>query len=88
MGFETIWTFLLAASSQDWTGNLLRYLELDLVWILIFVSVLLNSLKPPELFHCECLYIQSRPHQHSELVVGVLLNWEKLLTAFASILLN
>ena len=30
-GFKTLWTFLLAASSQDWTGNLLRYLELDLI---------------------------------------------------------
>ena len=34
---------------QDWTGNLLRYLELDSVWILVFVNVLLNSLKPPEM---------------------------------------
>jgi len=45
IGFETLWTFLLEASSQDWTSNLLRYLELDLVWVLVFMSVLLNSLK-------------------------------------------
>jgi len=31
MGFQTLWTFVLAAGSQDWIGNLLRYLELDLV---------------------------------------------------------
>jgi len=49
MDFKTLWTFLLAASSQDWTDNLLRYLKLDLAWILVFVSVLLNSLKPPEM---------------------------------------
>ena len=36
MDFETLWTFLLAVSSQDWTNNLLRYFELDLVWTLIF----------------------------------------------------
>ena len=48
MGFETLWTFL-TASSQDWTDNLLKYLELDLDWVLIFVSVLFNSLKPPEM---------------------------------------
>ena len=49
MGFEILWTSHLAASSQDWTGNLLKYLELDLVKILVFVSILLNSLKPPEM---------------------------------------
>ena len=48
-GFETLWTCLLAAISQDWTGNLLRDLEFDLVWILAFVSVLLNFLKPSEM---------------------------------------
>ena len=57
-GFETLWTFLLAASSQNWTSNLLRYLKLDLVWILIFVSVLLNSLKPPEMLVVS-IYIRS-----------------------------
>ena len=49
MSFERLWIFLLAASSQNWTGNLLSYLELDLVWILVFMSILLNSLKPPEM---------------------------------------
>jgi len=32
--------------SHDWTGNLLRCPELDLVWISAFMSVLLNCLKP------------------------------------------
>ena len=36
------WTFVI------WTNNLLKYPELDLVWILIFVSILLNCLKPQE----------------------------------------
>jgi len=31
----------------DWIGNILRCPELDLVWILIFVSILLNWLKSP-----------------------------------------
>jgi len=35
--------------SQDWTNNLLRYPELDLVWIVVFMSILLNSLNPPEI---------------------------------------
>ena len=35
-------------SRLDWTGNLLRYLKLDLIWISGFVRILLNFLKPPE----------------------------------------
>jgi len=34
--------------SRDWTGNLLRCPELDLVWISVSVSVLFNYLNPPE----------------------------------------
>jgi len=36
----------------------------------------------------ECLDTQSRPHRYSELVVSVLLNWERLPTAFTSVLLT
>ena len=36
----------LILSSHDWIDSLLRCPELDPVWILIFVSVLLNCVKP------------------------------------------
>jgi len=39
--------FELHVGSNDWTDNLVNCSELDLVWILVFVSVLLNYLKPP-----------------------------------------
>ena len=35
--------------SHEWISNLLSCSELDLVWILAFVSELLNCLKPPEI---------------------------------------
>ena len=73
-GFKTLWTFLLAANSQNWTGNLLRYLEFDLVWISGLVSVLLKLFEATRDDRCKCLDTQSRPHRYSELVVGVLLN--------------
>jgi len=31
---------------HDWSSNLLKYPELDPVWILVFMSILLNCLKP------------------------------------------
>jgi len=65
---------LLAASSRDWTGNLLRYLELDLVWFFVIMSILLNSFEATRDDHRECLNTQSRPPRCSELVVQVLLN--------------
>jgi len=34
------------------------------------MSVLLNSLKPPEMIHRQCLDTQFRPHQYSELVIS------------------
>ena len=77
--FETLWTFLLAASSQDWTGNLLRYLELEYI-VKLFEATGDDRRVYPD--------TQFEPYRYSELVVGVLLNRKKSLTAFASVLLN
>jgi len=59
---------------RDWTSNLLKCLKLDLVWILVFVSVLLNYLKPSGMIACKYLDTQFRTYQSSGLVIGVILN--------------
>jgi len=45
MNFETLWIQLFQVS-HDWTGNLLRCFDLDSIRIVVFVSILLNYLKP------------------------------------------
>ena len=58
--------FHLDLGLRDWTDNLLKYSEFDPVWILVFVSVLLNLLKPRE-DHCKHLDTQFRTYLSSDL---------------------
>ena len=48
-GFQNTLDLSVGSKLSRLSGNLLRYLKLDLVWITIFMSVLLNSLMPPEM---------------------------------------
>ena len=58
---------------RDWTGNLLKYSELDPAWILIFMCTveLLGAFRDDLYKHLDTQY---RTYLSSDLTVGVLLN--------------
>ena len=68
----------MAESSQNWTGNLLRYLGARSCLDFGLRECTVKLFEATNDDHHECLDMQSKPHRYSELVVGVLLNREKL----------
>ena len=74
MDFGILWTPCWLRASHDWTGNRLRCLDLYLAWISIFMSVLLNCLKPPRKIIMSILETQSGTCISFDLFIGVLLN--------------
>jgi len=75
-------------ASHDWIGNLLRCLELDPIWIVVFVSVLLNCLKPPWKIIASVMETQSSTCHKLWFVCWCTIELVELLVTFASVLLN
>jgi len=73
-GFWILWTWRWFRTLYDCIGNHSRCSELDLVWILVFMSILLNCLKPPGKIITSVLEIHLALIMSSGLFVGVLLN--------------
>ena len=93
-GFQKTLNFSWFWASHDWTDNLLRYRELDPFWIVVFVSVLLNCLKPPEKIVTSVLETQSNTETQSStchelwFACRCIVEPVKLSIALASVLLN
>ena len=78
----------LILGSHNWTDNLLRCPELDPVWILLFLSVLLNCLKPPGKIITSVLETQSSTCHELWFDYMCTIETVELSVTFSSILLN
>jgi len=78
----------LILGSYDWTDNLSRCPEFDPIWILVFVSVLLNCLKPPGKIIISVLETQSSTYHKLWYICHCTIELIESSNAYASILLN